>query len=369
MAEARRFISVGIQTGTSLRLKAGLILLCSLLREDQAMSRAINREEAMVPELELSVPEKAIGLLPIVAPIIGAILLIVIRIQAGRAVGFIYGDALIMLALISYICGAVLLVTNIFVKENVLNRLGLITVALGYCFNMSGWMIRWVEAGDKEGWKAGINGVWRYFPLDNLYALTLGFCAGAALTTLVVIRKPKYRVLGAMSMPILVVILALGMMLGSGISTLPPILDSYWRPIHVSIATLAYGVCLFSFGLAFAYLLKDGIRFEAVALWAGLYGVLTFVMLGYGTASAFEIFRGEYTVNLAMEKNSLPLRAELPMIGPLMTITFLALVAAVGLFVLDHFKRDEKANTWGWRLFHGAIVLLAVALLLLFFQM
>ena len=333
------------------------------------MSRAINREEAMVPELELSVPEKAIGLLPVVAPIVGAILLIMVRIQAGRPVGFIYSDALIMLALISYICGAVLLVTNIFVKENVLNRLGLITVSLGYCFNLSGWMIRWVEAGDREGWKTGINGVWRYFPLDNLYALTLGFCAGAALTTLVVIRKPKYRVLGAMSMPILVVILALGMMLGSGISTLPPILDSYWRPIHVSIATLAYGVCLVSFGLAFAYLLKDGIRFESVALWAGLYGLLTFVMLGYGTASAFEVFRGEYTVNLLLERNSLPLRATLPMVGPLVTITFLALVGSVGLFALDNYKRDEKARTWGWRLFHSAVVLQAIVLLVLFFQM
>jgi len=235
------------------------------------MSRAIKHEEAMMPELELSLPAKAAGLLPIILPIAGAVLLIMIRIQAGRPVGFIYSDALVMLALISYICAAVLLVTNIFVKENVLNRLGLFTTALGYCFNLSGWMIRWVEAGDKEGWKTGINGVWRYFPLDNLYALTLGFCAGAGIATLVVIRKPKYRALGALSMPILVVILALGMMLGSGISTLPPILDSYWRPIHVSIATLAYGVCLFSFGLAFAYLLKDGIRSEAVAIWGRLW--------------------------------------------------------------------------------------------------
>src|SRR5215831_1888450 len=306
MARAQRYTSEGIQTGTGQPSKAGSTRLCSLLREEQKMSRAINREEAMVPELELTVPEKAIGLLPIVAPIVGAILLILVRIQVGRPVGFIYSDALIMLALISYICGAVLLVTNIFVKENVLNRLGLITVSLGYCFNLSGWMIRWFEAGDREGWKTGINGVWRYFPLDNLYALTLGFCCGAALTTLVVIRKPKYRVLGAMSMPILVVILALGMMLGSGISTLPPILDSYWRPIHVSIATLAYGVCLFSFGLAFAYLLRDGIRSEAVAIWAGLYGLLALGTLGFGTASAYSVpFHAEYTVNLFMERNSL----------------------------------------------------------------
>jgi len=333
------------------------------------MSRAINREEAMVPELELTVPEKAIGLLPIVLPIVGTILLILVRIQAGRSIGFIYCDALIMLALISYICAAVILVTNIFVKDNMLNRLGLITTALGYCFNLTGWMVRWIEAGDKEGWKSGINGVWRYFPLDNLYALTLGFCAGAALTTLVVIRKPKYRVLGAMSMPILVVILALGMMLGSGINTLPPILDSYWRPIHVSIATLAYGVCLFSFGLGFAYLLKDGIRSEGVALWAGLCGLLTFIMLGYGTAEAYQIFRGQYSVNLFLEKNSLPLRAELPMVGPLMLLTFLALIASVALFALDHFNQDENKRKWGWKLFHGAVVLQALVLIVLFFQM
>ena len=86
------------------------------------MSRAINREEAMVPELELTVPEKAIGLLPIVLPIVGTILLILVRIQAGRSIGFIYCDALIMLALISYICAAVILVTNIFVKDNIFIR-------------------------------------------------------------------------------------------------------------------------------------------------------------------------------------------------------------------------------------------------------
>ena len=332
------------------------------------MSRAINREEAMVPELELSLPKKVVGLIPIAAPIVVAILFILIRIQAGRPVGFIYSDALVMLALISYICAAVLLITNIFVKENVLNRLGLITVAMGYCFNLTGWMIRWVEAGDKEGWKTGINGVWRYFPLDNLYALTLGFCAGAALTTLVVIRKPKYRALGALSMPILVVVLALGMMLGSGISSLPPILDSYWRPIHVSIATLAYGVCLFSFGLAFAYLLKDGIRFEGIALWTGLYGLLAFLMLGFGTVGAFEIFRGQYSVNLFIDKSSLPLRAELPMIGPLMALTLLLLVSAVALFSFDQFNRNENARKWGWKVFYGAAVLQAVVMVLLFAQ-
>ncbi|MGH9822430.1 MAG: cytochrome c biogenesis protein CcsA, partial [Blastocatellia bacterium] len=262
------------------------------------MSRAIKRGEAFVPEIELSVPEKVYGFLPVVAPIALALAFILIRLKFGQH-AFLYDGALTMLAFICYMSAAVLFVTNLFVKEKVLDRLGLLTVGLGYAFNFSGWMVRWIEAGDKEGWIDGK--VWRYFPLDNLHALTLGFCCGAALATLIVIRKPKYRVLGALSLPIISVILALAIFLGNDIHTLPPILDSYWRPIHVSIATIAYGVCLLSFGIAFAYLLKDGIRMDGIAIWAALFGVLVFC-----TAGRFGIVtHATYSASLVAGKESL----------------------------------------------------------------
>src|SRR5262249_37964675 len=104
MGTVRRFISAETQTGTGQRLRAGSIRLSSLLREDLEMSRVIKHEEAMVPELELTLPEKVVGMLPVAAPIIAAVLLILVRIEVGRPVGFIYSDALVMLALISYIC-------------------------------------------------------------------------------------------------------------------------------------------------------------------------------------------------------------------------------------------------------------------------
>ena len=237
------------------------------------MSSAIKRGELAAVELELRLPEKIINLWPVIMPMAAAVVFILARLYGGPR-GFLSEGSLTMLALIAYLSAAVLLVTNLFVKERVLTRLGIITVAMGVCFNFSGWMIRWIEAGDKEGWKQGINGIWRYFPLDNLYPLTLGFCFGAAITTLVIIRKPKYEFLGALAMPIVTVILTLGMLLGNDISTLPPILDSYWRPIHVSVATIGYGVCLVSFGLAFAYLLKDGVRSESIAIAVALFGLL-----------------------------------------------------------------------------------------------
>jgi cytochrome c-type biogenesis protein CcsB len=329
------------------------------------MSRAIKQNEGVVGELELSLPEKLVSLWPVVVPIVVAVALILARLYVGPR-GFLYEGALTMLALISYMSASVLLVTNLFVKENILARLGLITVAMGYCFNLSGWMIRWIEAGDAEGWKDGINGVWRYFPLDNLYPLTLGFCAGAAITTLIIIRKPKFAFLGALSMPITTVILVLATFLGNDIRTLPPILDSYWRPIHVSIATVGYGVCLVSFGLAFAYLLKDGVRSEAIGIAVVLFGLLIYSTIGPG-----ELYiprYAEYGAAIMSESRSLPIRASLPGVGPLMAVVLLMLLAALALFVIDQIRRDEKARRWAWYIFRGAAVMQALVVAVLFFQ-
>jgi ABC-type transport system involved in cytochrome c biogenesis permease subunit len=334
------------------------------------MSRAIKQGEMLVPQVEVSLPARLLALWPVILPIAFAVLIDVWRLEAGRT-KFLYEGTLTMLALICYVTASALMVTNLFVKEEVLYKLGLVTVAIGYCFNLSGWMMRWIEAGEKEGWKEGINGVWRYFPLDNLYALTLGFCAGAALATLVIIRKPQYRFLGAMSLPLLSAVLTLGIFLGNDIITLQPILDSYWRPIHVSIATVGYGVCLVSFGLAFAYLLKDGVRSEAIAIGALLFGLLVYGWVG----GKFEVaLHQEYGLTLLsgeqlLEREGIPLiRAMFPGVGWMMAILLAIILAALALFVIDHLNNDEKARRWGWRLFRTAVLVQAIVLLGIWLQ-
>ena len=327
------------------------------------MSRVLKHNEFAAAGMDVRVSGRMGGIWPVLAPMLAATALILARFYAGPR-GLLYEGALTMLALISYISAAVVLLTNLFVKERVLNRLGTIAVALGVCFNFSGWMIRWMEAGDAEGWKRGINGIWRYFPLDNLYPLTLGFCFGAAITTLVIIRRPKYQFLGALSMPIVVVILTLAMLLGNDISTLPPILDSYWRPIHVSIATIGYGVCLVSFGLALAYLLKDGVASESVAMAVALFGLLV-----YGTVGRFGIpTHAEYGASLLFGKSALPLRAVLPGVGPLMAAAGVAILAALVLFVLDWQRPNGGVRRWAWRVFRGAAAAQALVLGALFYR-
>ncbi|MEW6206926.1 MAG: cytochrome c biogenesis protein CcsA [Acidobacteriota bacterium] len=327
------------------------------------MSKAIKHNEIAMSEIEMGFAEKLVSLWPVITPLAVAVVFILARLYGGQR-GFLYEGAQTMLALICFTTAAVVFVTNLFVKEGSLRRLGMITLAAGLCFNFAGWMIRWIEAGEAEAWRGGINGVWRYFPLDNLYPLTLGFCFGAAITTLVIIRNPKYEFIGALAMPIVVVILALAMLLGNDISTLPPILDSYWRPIHVSVATIGYGVCLVSFGLAFAYLLKDGVRSEAIAIAAALFGVLI-----YATVGRFAVpFHAEYGVSLFLGKSALPARATLPGVGPLMALTLAVIGISLALFIVDWIRNDEKAKRWAWRGFRVAVALQAVVVALVFYQ-
>jgi cytochrome c-type biogenesis protein CcsB len=51
-----------------------------------------------------------------------------------------------------------------------------------------------------------------------------------------------------------------------------------------------------------------------------------------------------------------------------MEITLIAISLALVLFVIDWFRRDEKARRWAWNLFRATVMLQAVVLAVLFYQ-
>jgi hypothetical protein len=87
------------------------------------MSRVIKRGEVVPVDLDLRLTERIINLLPVVVPMAVAVIFILARLYGGPR-GFLSEGSLTMLALIAYLSAAVLLVTNLFVKERVLNRPG-----------------------------------------------------------------------------------------------------------------------------------------------------------------------------------------------------------------------------------------------------
>ncbi len=283
-----------------------------------------------------------------------------------------------MLALASYLIAAVFYLTNFYAPFRLAERLGLWAATAGVFFNLSSWLVRWVAAYDREldifteqgRSAADMPWAFRYVPFANLYDLSLAFAFGAGITTLLVMKRRQFRMIAALSLPLAAIILVLARFIGSELIDLPPVLDSYWRPIHVGIASLSYGVALVCFAIAVFYLLKDGLRVEKMAIWVSVFSLSVFA-----TVSKFSIFApatfGTYTASTFVgdSRMSLALRADIPYVGWL-------IVAAAGLLLLSAFAFakdlsavDEKMRQAGNWLLRSALIIQAAGIAMLVYQL
>jgi ABC-type transport system involved in cytochrome c biogenesis permease subunit len=184
----------------------------------------------------------------------------------------------------------------------------------------------------------------------------------AAAFTLVIERKPKHSIVGAMSMPVAALLLMLAVFLGNEIRTLQPILDSYWRPIHVGIAAVGYGVCLVSFGLAILYLIRDGVRMSALAAWVAGFGVFTYLFIDRGA-----VLLGSYSASALVGVDAIPLlgggslRVHVPGAGPALLAAFLSVLAAFATLVYGEFSNRDDLRKFGMKLVLASIVVQTIA--------
>jgi ABC-type transport system involved in cytochrome c biogenesis permease subunit len=189
----------------------------------------------------------------------GAFLMLFLKLQLGAS--FITDGALMMLALACYILAALFQLTNLYAPSSMSQKIGLWSASLGVFFNLSSWLVRWDAAYVREIGLMRSSGnmenpwIFRYIPFANLYDLSLAFAFGAGIATLLFARRRNFHVLAAFTLPLAALILTLARFIGNEFIDLPPVLDSYWRPIHVGVASLSYGIALVCFAVAVIYLL------------------------------------------------------------------------------------------------------------------
>lgn len=333
--------------------------------------------EVLKQPIVIGAPKLSRGMLrsylPTIAVIVGALLTVLLRMQLGGA-RFPSDGALVVLALACYLTAAVFHLTNLYAPSGMAQRLGLWSAAAGVFFNLSGWGVRWANGYDRELAIITREGgqmpwVWRYIPFANLYDLSIAFAFGAGVTTLIIAHRKSFRFLGALSLPLASLILLLAIFIGDEFINLPPILDSYWRPIHVGIASLSYGVALVCFATAIIYLLKDGVKPEAMAIWSGVFAVSVLA-----TVSRFSVFTtGTYTASTFLgfegQRLPIPLRADIPYVGPLLILTGLLLAGVIIAFGKYLARADESARVWGHRLLRLSLVVHACAIAVLVSQL
>ena len=314
--------------------------------------------------------------IPFVLALGGAFAMLLTRINVGSE-RFISDGALMMLALASYLIAAVFYLTNLYAPFRFAEKLGLWCATLGVFFNLSSWLVRWVAAYDRE-WNifnnqganpADMPWAFRYVPFANLYDLSLAFAFGAGVTTLLVMRRKHFRIVAALSLPLAAIILVLARFIGSELINLPPVLDSYWRPIHVGIASLSYGIALVCFAVAVLYLLKDGLKVEKMAIWTSVFALAVFA-----TISKFSVFSpatfGSYgsSVFTGTSRMSLALRADIPYVGWLIVAASALLFAAVISYTLDISKPESNPRSWGNRFLYAALAVQGAGVALLVYQ-
>ncbi len=291
--------------------------------------------------------------IPAIFAIVGSFLMVGLRVQIGS--GFVSDTALMMLALACYILGALFELTNLYAPSGMAKRIGLWGATLGVFFNLSSWLVRWVNAYDFELIQLQQSGnmvkpwIFRYIPFANLYDLSIAFAFGAGITTLLLIHRKNFQFLSAFTLPLAALILTLARFIGGEHSNLMPILDSYWRPIHVGVASLSYGIALVCFAIAVIYLLKDNVKVEGMAIWASIFALCVFASL-----SGFSIFtEGVYRAGTFMPNpmGGKPFnaffRVEIPYVGWALVGAGVLLVGAIALFLAYLYKSDETAKKFG----------------------
>jgi cytochrome c-type biogenesis protein CcsB len=304
--------------------------------------------------------------LPAILAIGGSILLVLLRIQLGGQ-HFISDGGLMLLALACYLTAAVFHLTNLYAPSEMAQKVGLWLATTGVFFNLASWGVRWINARDIELAMVMKNGgempwFFRYIPFANLYDLSLAVAFGAGITTLLIANRKSFRFLGAITLPLASIILILARFIGDEMGNLPPILDSYWRPIHVGTASLSYGVALVCFAVAVIYLLKDKVKTEAFALCSSIFGLAIFASISRGSIFTAGTYRASAFQMMGGKSMSVPLRVTLPWVGPIIVIAGLLLIGVLVAFGLYLAKNNEQARRWGHRFLKLSLVAQACAI-------
>jgi cytochrome c-type biogenesis protein CcsB len=308
--------------------------------------------------------------IPAAAALIGAFVILGLKIEMGAS--FISDGALMMLALASYLLAALFQLTNLYAPSEMARKVGLWMAVSGVFFNLSSWLVRWVGAYEREiaMLQAGGNNetpwIFRYVPFANLYDLSLAFAFGAGFATLLLARKKNFQVLAAISLPLAAIILTLARFIGSEFIDLPPVLDSYWRPIHVGVASLSYGIALVCFAVAVIYLLKAGTKVESMAIWSSIFAFAVIATVSKFSVLTERVYRaGVFIPNESGGKPfSSPFRLELPYVGIALAVAALLSVATALAFGIFHFKNSDPAKRAGHILIKLALVSQVIALAL-----
>ena len=154
-----------------------------------------------------------------------------------------YENILFTVTMLLYFASMVLFFIFVAAKRDKLTRAAEILLAAGFVLHTAALIVRGIGVGR--------------LPLTNQYEFATSFAWGLCLVSLIFIRKYRFSVLGAFSVPVIFLVIGYAAMQSKEVHELMPALRSNWLGFHVSTAIIAYGSFGVSFALSLIFLLRD----------------------------------------------------------------------------------------------------------------
>jgi len=157
--------------------------------------------------------------------------------------GHLQADELLMIvAIASYVFGALALFAYFFSRETWLRNLGVPLAVVGCVAQFAQLFVRWE-----------LTGIW---PLLNLYGSLSLFAAMSVAIFIGMAWRYKAWYAGGFVLALAAIALAYGVTWNEGTMPAVPSLQSYWAKIHVPIVVSSYAAFLVAFVFSIIYLIK-----------------------------------------------------------------------------------------------------------------
>jgi cytochrome c-type biogenesis protein CcsB len=151
--------------------------------------------------------------------------------------------SMLYLALGLYLASTFCYMSSLAVDKPRLNRIGFYFLTAGFAVHLISLFARYFLAG--------------HTPITNLHE-SLSFLALCTAGFFIVLRKTyKIEVLGAIFLPVVSVVLISSFTVSTAIRPLPPMLRSFWLPVHTSLAFIGNAVFFAGFLVSIVYLVVE----------------------------------------------------------------------------------------------------------------
>jgi cytochrome c-type biogenesis protein CcsB len=147
------------------------------------------------------------------------------------------------LASLLYFLGTLSYLSYILLLKEVFAKIAAAIVFIGFILHTLAFFVRYADAG--------------HTPVTNLYE-SLSFFAWMIMGVLLIVnRRYKVKVLGALLAPIALIFMLFALALPHEIVPLTPVLQSFWHPFHVFFAFLGNTLFTLAFCCGVMYLIQE----------------------------------------------------------------------------------------------------------------